>query len=105
MKKSDYIQKGLLSASGVFIYILGVSWVLFNAKTIFGGEEPKGFVAPIFMLLLFVVSATITGLLVLGKPIYLYFEGKKKEAFTLLIATLAWLILFLFIVAVALVMQ
>ena len=57
------------------------------------------------MLLLFVVSATITDLLVLGKPIYLYLEGKKKEAFTLLIATLVWLILFLFLVAVVLVMQ
>ena len=95
----------MLNALGVFVYVFGIASLLFNAKTIFGGEEPKGFIVPIFMLLLLVVSATITGLLVLGKPMYLYFEGKKKEAFTLLIATLAWLILFLFIVAVALVMQ
>ncbi len=38
---------------------------------------------PIFMLMLFVFSAALTGSLMLGKPILWYLEGKKKEALLL----------------------
>lgn len=38
--------------------------------------------------------------LVFGKPIYLYLEGLKKEAFALFVATLTWLIFFVIIVAI-----
>src|SRR3989344_1697460 len=93
MKKSDYILKSLINALGVFIYVSAVAWVLFNAKDIFG--EPPGLLIPLFLLLLLIISATITGLLVLGKPAYLFLNDSKKEAFILLFATLAWLILFL----------
>ncbi|MEK9154676.1 MAG: hypothetical protein AAB596_01215 [Patescibacteria group bacterium] len=103
MKKYDYILKSLINASGVFVYVLIVAWVLFNAKEIF--KEPAGLLIPIFMLLLLIISATITGLLVLGKPIYLYFNGLKKEAIILLFATLAWLVVFLIVVIIALLMQ
>ena len=93
MKNSDYLLKSFLSAAGVFMYISLVAWFLFNGKGVFG--EIESFLLPVMMLLLFVISACITGLLVLGKPIHLYLNGNKREAITLLVATLVWLILFL----------
>jgi len=43
-------------------------------------------------LLLFVVSAAITGYLVFGQPILYYLDGQKKEALGLLGYTVFWLI-------------
>ena len=70
-----------------------MAWLGFNNQIIFGEED--SFLTPLFTLLLFVVSASITGLLVLGKPVLLYLNGQKKEALTLLFATLVWLVMFL----------
>ena len=104
MKKYDYFIKSLINAAGVFIYVSAVAWLGFNSQALFGGKADN-FLAPLFMLLLFVVSASITGLLVLGKPIHLYLNGHKKEAFTLLFATLAWLVVFLAAVIIVLVLR
>jgi hypothetical protein len=52
-------------------------------------------------LLIFVFSAAISGALVLGKPILLYLENKKREAVELFVITLGWifilLVLFIFL--------
>ncbi|MGC9599469.1 MAG: hypothetical protein ABSE18_03740 [Minisyncoccia bacterium] len=103
MKKSEYVSKSLISAVGTFLYVAAVAWLGFNSQAIFG--RTTSFLTPLFALLLFVVSASITGLLVLGRPIYLYLNGLKKEAFVLLFATLAWLILFLIGVVIVLLLQ
>lgn len=100
MKKSEYFFKSLLSAIGVFVYTSAVAWLGFNNQRIFG--KPANFFMPLFVLLLFVISASITSLLVLGKPINLHLNGLKKEAFTLLFTTLAWLVLFLITVVIVL---
>jgi len=100
MKKSDYFLKGLINAAGVFAYVSGVAWLGFNNQAIFGKQA--SFLMPLFVLLLFVISASVTGLLVLGKPIHLYLNGFKKEAFILLFATLAWLVLFLAAIVIVL---
>ena len=100
MKPPTYILKSFLNALGTFAYVFAVAWSLFNGKGIFGEEE--SFLIPVFMLLLFVISASITGLLVLGKPIHLYMNNMKREAFTMLFATLGWLIVFALLVMVAL---
>ncbi|MDO8584544.1 MAG: hypothetical protein Q7R85_00280 [bacterium] len=101
MKEISHIVKSLLHASGVFLYILGIVGLLSNAKGMFGPTDPPFPLAPLFMLLLFIISATITGSLVLGKPIYLYLEHRKKEAFIFLCSTLVWLTFFLAVVAAA----
>lgn len=103
MKKSDYLLKSLLNAGGAFVYVALVAWLMFNAEMIFDG--PENFLAPVFMLLLFVISASITGFLVLGKPIHLYLNNAKKEAFIFLFATLAWLLFFLVAVAAILLLR
>ena len=49
--------------------------------------------SPLFVLLLLVISASVTGLLILAKPIHLYLSGFKRETFILLFVT-GWLVLF-----------
>lgn len=100
MKKSEYILKSLINALSVLIYTSAVVWMLFNGQAIFG--KASSFLMPLFILLLFIISASITSLLVLGKPIHLYLSGLKKEAFVLLFATLSWLVFFVIVVAIAL---
>ena len=97
MTKFDYIRKSFIHAAGVFMYIGAVAWFMFNVKDFFSG--PDTVAAPVFMLLLFVISASVTGSLVLGKPISLYLDGLKKEAFTFLFITIGWLAVFLVLVA------
>jgi len=96
---------GFASAAGVLIYISAVSWLISNAEHYFGNVPEPNFLIPVFMLMLFVVSATITGSLVLGKPLLMYIDGQKKEALKLLFCTLAWLVLLLFLVVIALLVQ
>jgi lysylphosphatidylglycerol synthetase-like protein (DUF2156 family) len=103
IKKSEFFLKSLINALGTFIYIAAVAWVMTSGEVIFG--RVSGFLAPLFILLLFVVSASVTGLLVLGKPILLYLDGFKKEAVRFLICTLGWLILFVFLIVAMLVLQ
>jgi len=96
MKKSNYIIRGFLSAAGVLTYVATIMWALFNAEKVFGKQFPEpNFLIPVMMLLLFIVSACITGALVLGKPIHLYLSGLKKEAVVLLFSTVTWLVVFL----------
>ncbi|HLA38956.1 MAG TPA: hypothetical protein VJ417_03120 [Candidatus Glassbacteria bacterium] len=103
MEKSEYFLKSLVNAAGAFLYTAAVAWLLFHGQQIFG--KPVNFLLPLFLLLLFVISASITGLLVLGKPIHLYMNNLKKEAFILLFSTLAWLILFAILVVSFLLLQ
>ena len=103
MKKSEYFLKSLLNAAGVVLYTSAVALLMFHGQKIFG--RPANFLLPLFMLLLLIISASITGLLVLGKPIHLYLNGLKKEAFTLLFATLAWLIFFAVLIISILLLQ
>lgn len=104
MKNTSNLFKGFLSAAGVLVYVCVVGLLLFYAEDIFGKASPS-FVIPMFMMLLFVVSALITGLLVLGMPIHLYLSGSKKEAFKLLFITLVWLAFFLILVALVLILR
>lgn len=92
MEKSKILFWSLIDSLATFIYILGVAWLMFNGEKIFGQAEHKSFLMPAALLLLFVLSATIVGALVLGRPLYLYFSGLKKEAVQMLIYTVICLI-------------
>ncbi|MBI3627064.1 hypothetical protein HY224_03390 [Candidatus Uhrbacteria bacterium] len=93
------LGRAFLHALGVLIYTSAISCLLFNAKFLMG--DGHSFLIPVFMLMTLIISATITGLLVLGKPIQLYLNGAKKEAMMLLGYTLGWLILFTIIVVLS----
>lgn len=103
MKNTDYILKSSAYAFGVLVYTSAVAWMLFNGEDFFG--KASTFLMPLFLLLLLIMSASITGLLVFGKPILLYLDNRKKEAFAFLSATLAWLAFFALAVVVVLLLS
>ncbi len=96
MKNSKILIWGVIDSLGAFIYILTVAYLMFNGEKIFG--EIDNFLGPAALLLLFVLSATIVGSLVLGRPVYLYLNGFKKEAVKLLIYTIGCLFYITFII-------
>ena len=63
-------------------------------------------ITPVAALMLFVFSALVTGGLILGKPLMLYFDGHKKEGVKLLFFTGTGLFVFMALVfAVLLIMK
>jgi len=91
-----------MGAGGVLAYVSVIALFFSNAQNIFGDGPDNTFIIPIFMLLLFIISASVTSLLVFGKPIMLYMSGLKREAFILLFSTRGWLVVFVLLIAVAL---
>ena len=81
--------KALLNALLTTAYITVVALIMQNGEKVFG--EMNNMLGPIAFLLLFVLSAAITGSLVLGKPILMYLEGNKKEAIKLFLYTIGWI--------------
>ena len=98
MENKKILQRSLLSALGAAAYIMLVAWFMTNMETAMGSV--RGFLGPVAILLLFVVSAAVTGALVLGKPVLLYMEGAKREALEFFGFTVCWLIVFFFLVLV-----
>ncbi len=98
MKDVKTIKQAFLNTVGVVAYTVFIWWVMSRIPKISGPMET--FWGPVALLLIFVVSATVVGTLVLGKPILLYLDGEKKSALRLLLYT----IIFLAIVATVLVL-
>lgn len=90
------IQKyAFLHALGVVAYVSGVAWFMNNAERLFGGQQNPGWFGGVLFLLLFVISAAITGSLVFGRPVLWYLDGKKGPAVHLAVKTVLWLAIFL----------
>jgi len=62
-----------------------------NSERLFG--KMNDIWGPMAFILLFTVSAAITGLLVFGRPIYLFLNGMKNEAVKLTFYTIGFLFL------------
>ena len=75
----------------VLIYVSLVAAIMNNGSKWFGVKDT--FLTPIAVLMLFVLSASITGTLVVGRPVLLYLDGKKKEALQFFGYTIGWLFL------------
>jgi len=103
MRGKKIIKFSLFNSLGTLAYVGAVSWFISNGDKIFG--KMSGYLAPVAFLLLFVISAAITGILVLGKPALLFYEGNKKEAMRLLLLTLGWLAFYLAIIFVYLIIK
>ncbi len=89
MKNRKLIFISFLNAFGVAIYVAGVSFVIQNGEKIFGKMDNS--LGPVAFLMLFVLSAIITGALVLGRPVILYLENRKADAIKLFFYTTGWL--------------
>ena len=92
--KHSILKFAGLNALGTALYIALVASFLSYTPHIFAEvTEKTALMIPIAMLLLLVCSASITGSLVLGRPILWYLDGKKKEAVSLLMTTIGFLFL------------
>lgn len=89
-----------LNSLGVLAYVSLVVLFMNNAQRIFGKED-NSYLAPMIFLLLFILSALITGSLVLGRPILWYLNGKKSQAVKLLFYTIVSLAAILGLVILA----
>jgi len=85
------IQRSLLNALGTLAYVSTLVTLVLNGEKMFGTVNPS--IAPIMFLTVFVLSAAVTGGLVLGKPVMLFLNNQKNEAIRLFIYTLCWLAL------------
>ena len=99
LKKPSTPFTAFLQATGLVIYLVLISLFFNSMERSFTGPSTQ-FYAPIIMLLLFVISAVISGLLILGRAGFLFWEKRYKESFTLIGWTVGWGLLYfaLFIV-------
>jgi hypothetical protein len=92
MLDKKVVKLALFHAVGITAYISLVAALMFNGERFFGDE--KSFLIPVAMLLLFVMSAAITGGLTFGRSLLWYLDGRKKEAVLLAIYIVGWLFIF-----------
>ncbi len=92
MTKLKLVWQSAISAVGVLAYVMLIAWIMSNGEKLFGKMD--NFIGPVVFLLLFVFSATVTGLLVLGRPVYLLLSGQKNNAVKLFFYTLLWMLIF-----------
>ena len=84
-------MRGFVDALGVLAYVVLFAWSVNNLEA-WLGDMPETWLTPVFMLLVFIVSACVTGSLVLLQPILLYMEGQRKEAVHLFVYTIGFLV-------------
>lgn len=96
MPNNKLLSISFLCSVGLTIYIAVVAWLLQNGEKLFGKFSDLW--GPILFLLLFVFSALVSSLLVLGYPIWLYLEKEKKAAIKLLFYNLGWIFIALIII-------
>lgn len=85
-----------LHSLGVLAYVSLVVLFMNNAQNIFGKSD--NILTGVIILLIFILSALVTGSLVLGRPILYYLDGKKVEALKLLFYTIINLTIIIVIV-------
>lgn len=90
-------KHGLLFSSLAVAYIAGITALMHGMERWVGGREDS-VLAPIAFLMLFVVSAATMGMLVFGKPVMLYMDGKKREAVLMAVYTTGCLAVFTLII-------
>ena len=78
MKTPTPLRNALFAA----LYIAGIVSVINLFGTFLGDKPDNSFMAPIVMLSLLVLSASLMGYLFVGEPLRLYLDGQKKEALT-----------------------
>lgn len=96
MQTNNSIQKSFLSSLGILVWIGIVAYIMQNGDKIFG-QMDNIFLGPVTILLLFVVSAVIVGYLMAGQAIFMYIDGKKKEAINHILYTCGFTALYLVI--------
>ncbi|EKD56505.1 MAG: hypothetical protein ACD_58C00167G0008 [uncultured bacterium] len=107
-KKVNICRNSFLHALGIAVYVFVVVNIMQNGEKWFGQNDSIWGVFAILML--FVLSTGVCGILILGKPVIMYLDGNtstslgtgKKEAIRFLLATLGWLFLLVIITLIIL---
>jgi hypothetical protein len=81
------MKKPFIHASAAALYIVGI---VFAIDTLTRGIQGKELFVPMIMLSLLVLSALIMGFLFLSKPLTLYIDGEKKEAYVFFFKTVGF---------------
>lgn len=85
------LKYAFFNGAGTLFYIVTISYVLNHSWFSVMGDKILGSV--IFLTLL-IISAAVTGSLVLGRPLYLVVQGKIRDATFMLISTILFLAVF-----------
>jgi len=89
-----------LNAVVAAAYVMLVALFMTNIEAIVGPET--GILGPTAFLLTFVISAAVMGVVVFGRPVIWYLDGRKQEAIRLVFYTIVSLIIIVLIVFLAL---
>ena len=93
LKKPSLPFVGFLQALGLTIYCSLVGLIIWKGNAWFGNMN--NFLGPILFLSLFVVSALICALIAGGYPFLVFWDKKNtKEAISLVVYTVLWLVSF-----------
>ncbi len=85
----DLVKRTFVTVTIAVGYVFGVSQLMQNGSKLFG--ETDNMLTPFAVLLLFVFSAAVMGGLLLGQPVMLYLDNKKKEGVLTGLYSIAWL--------------
>ena len=102
MNKNNLIKRAFINAFGVIAYISVFAFAINNLEKLFESKQDT-WLSPVLFLSVFIVSACVTGSLVLLKPILLYIEGQKKEAVNLFLYTIGFIALMAIIIGLYLI--
>ena len=101
MKVKNIILKGLYQSLGLAAYCILIAFIMNNLSKLFPNNGVTINLLQVFMfLIIFLVSALITGSIALAYPIYLAFRKNIKKAAFIVLSTVLWSILFLIIALV-----
>ena len=100
-KENKILKWGIFAGLVEFVYIFLVITVMdFISRYIIKPPDTEEIILPMLFLCIFVFSATVSGIIVLGYPIYLITQKKFKEAVSTILITLATLFLVILLIAV-----
>jgi len=98
INKISIKRLAFLQALGLVIYVGLVATLLSYGEMLFGKFGP--YVGPVLILVLLVLSVLICGVLTLWQSLYLFWEKRYKEAFTLLGWTICWIFIYWILIAI-----
>ena len=102
MKVKNIILRGLYQSLGLAAYCILVVFIMSNLPKLFTSNPgvTNNLLQGFMFLIIFLVSALITGSIALAYPISLAFRKNIKEAAFIVLSTVLWSILFLIIALV-----
>ncbi|MEK7646842.1 MAG: hypothetical protein AAB378_00520 [Patescibacteria group bacterium] len=74
---NNIIKHAAVNAFATALYIVAIASFLFYVPKFFGENKADTVLVPIVMLSLLVFSAALVGVLIFGRPILWYLDGKK----------------------------